>query len=48
MRKQNIYLLVGLAWLACCIYQLKNGNLFMIAVSAIIAALCFFMAFYIR
>ena len=39
MRKQHIYLLVGIAWLSCCIYQLKNSNMFMVVVSAIISVL---------
>ena len=44
MKKQHIYLLVGIAWLSCCIYQLKNSNMFMVVVSAIISVLFFALA----
>ena len=44
MKKKHIYLLVGIAWLSCCIYQLKNSNMFMVVVSAIISVLFFALA----
>ncbi len=44
MKKQNIYLFVGLAWLSCCIYQLKNSNRFMAVASTIVSFLCFALA----
>ena len=46
MSKQKLYLLVGLTWLLCCVYQLKNGNMFMVVVSAIISVLLFALAIY--
>ena len=46
MKKQNVYLLAGIAWLACGIYQLKNHNMFMVIASAVISLLCFVLAFY--
>ena len=46
MSKHYLYALVGLVWLMCCIYQLKNGNMFMVVVSGIISALCFAYALY--
>ena len=48
MEKQNIYLLVGLVWLICCVYQLKNENMFMVVISAIISVLFFSLAIYKR
>jgi preprotein translocase subunit SecG len=48
MKKQHIYLLVGIAWLSCCIYQLKNSNMFMVVVSAIISVLFFALAIYTK
>ena len=46
MEKQDIYPLVGLVWMACCIYQIKNNNMFMIVVSAVISAMFFLLAAY--
>ncbi len=48
MSKQNIYLFVGLTWLLCCVYQLKNDNMFMVVISAIISALFFVLAIYYK
>ncbi len=40
MKKQvSIYVSIGVAWLACCLYQIKNDNTFMVAVSALLAVL---------
>ncbi len=44
MGKQDLYLFVGLMWLLCCVYQLKNDNMFMVVVSAIISVLFFALA----
>lgn len=46
MKTQNKYLLVGVAWMACCIYQYKNNNMFMAAASAIISVLFLAMVIY--
>ena len=46
MRKQNIFLLIGITWMLCCVYQLKNGNKFMAVVSAVISVLLFALAIY--
>lgn len=46
MNKQSVYSLAGLAWLMCCLYQLKNDNMFMVVFSAVISALCFGCALY--
>ncbi len=46
MSKQSKFLFAGLTWMLCCVYQLKNGNTFMIGLSAIIAALLFGLAIY--
>ncbi len=46
IKKQNIYLYAGHAWLVCCLYQLKNSNTFMAAVSAIISFLLFALSIY--
>ncbi len=48
MSKQNIYLFVGLTWLLCCVYQLKNDNMFMVVISAIISVLFFVMAIFYK
>ena len=34
----------GIMWLLCCVYQLKNDNMFMVVVSAIISVLFFALA----
>ena len=40
MKKQvSIYVSIGVAWLACCLFQMKNDNTFMVAVSALLAVL---------
>ena len=46
MSKPKLYMFAGLTWMLCCVYQLKNGNTFMIGFSAIIAALLFGLAIY--
>ena len=46
MSRQNIYSLTGIAWLACCLYQLKNDNMFMFAASAVLSAIFFGMSVY--
>lgn len=46
MSRQNIYSLIGIAWLACCLYQLKNDNMFMFAASAVLSAIFFGMSVY--
>ena len=46
MSKQSKFLFAGLTWMLCCVYQLKNGNMFMVVFSAIIAALLFGLAIY--
>jgi TRAP-type uncharacterized transport system fused permease subunit len=48
MKKQDVYLLVGLVWLLCCLYQLKNSNTFMVVVSAIISILFFTLAVFTK
>lgn len=48
MEKQNLFLVVGLTWTACFIYQYKNENIFMAAASAVIALVCFALAVYKR
>lgn len=48
MSKQSKFLFAGLTWMLCCVYQLKNGNTFMIGFSAIIAALLFGLAIYYK
>ena len=46
MKKRNMYLFVGLAWLACCLYQLKNNNMFMVVASGIVSFLFFALFVY--
>ena len=48
MSKPKLYMFAGLTWLICCIYQLKNGNMFMVVFSAIIAVLLFGLAIYYK
>jgi len=38
-KRVRIYVIIGIAWLACSLFQAKNGNMFMVAVSAILAVL---------
>lgn len=40
MKKQvSIYWSIGAVWLACCMFQVKNDNMFMAVVSTILAVL---------
>lgn len=48
MKKQvSIYVSVGVAWLACCLYQIKYDNTFMVAVSALLAVLFLALGIYV-
>lgn len=44
MKKQNIYPYAGLTWMMCGLYQLKNSNMFMFTVSAVMSAAFFFVS----
>ena len=47
MKKVSVYVCIGVAWLACCLFQVKNGNTFMVVVSAILAILFFALGVYV-
>ncbi len=48
MSKQSLYMLVGLTWLLLCVYQLKNGNMFMVVFSGVISIILFALAIYYK
>ncbi len=47
MKKVSVYVCIGVAWLACCLFQVKNDNTFMVVVSAILAILFFALGIYV-
>lgn len=48
MQKTELYAVVGAAWLACCLWQFKNGHTFMFIVSAVLSAMFFLAALYLK
>lgn len=46
MKNKNLYSLVGLTWLISGLYQLKNDNMFMFGISAVISAALFLLDAY--
>ena len=46
MKMHSRFLIAGITWLILCIYQLKNNNMFMVILSAIVTIILFALAAY--